>query len=78
MEREEHGGEEQLEEHSLPGTNQAGKEAASCEEKDDKKRSGSATEHQEQLEEHSLPGTNQAGKEASSCEESDERSSGSS
>jgi len=37
-------------EHSIPGSNQAGK-AADLGEKD-------------QLEEHSLPGTNQAGKEA--------------
>ena len=73
MNHHEHGGkQEQLEEHSLPGTNQAGKEATSCEEKDQEKRSGRAPQHQDQLEEHSLPGTNQAGKEAASCEKNDE------
>jgi hypothetical protein len=64
--------EEQLEEHSLPGTNQAGKEASSCEEKDREKRPGRAPQHQDQLEEHSLPGTNQAGKEATGCEKDDD------
>ena len=63
--------EEQLEEHSLPGTNQAGKEASSCEEKDQKKRPGRAPQHQDQLEEHSLPGTNQAGKGPSTREKND-------
>jgi hypothetical protein len=72
MNHHEHGGKEKkLEEHSLPGTNQAGKEASSCE-KDQKKRPGRAPQHQDQLEEHSLPGTNQAGKEAASCEKNDE------
>jgi hypothetical protein len=64
--------EEQLEEHSLPGTNQAGKEASSCEENDREKRPGRAPQHQDQLEEHSLPGTNQAGKEATGCEKDDD------
>ena len=72
MERERDGGtEDQLEEHSLPGTNQAGKEASSCEENDQENSAGGSAQHQGQLEKHSLPGTNQAGKEASSCEEND-------
>jgi len=54
---------DQLEEHSLPGTNQAGKEADSSDECDLAVRPGRETSRQqEQLEEHSLPGTNQAGK----------------
>ncbi len=64
MENKDHGGEQdQLEEHSLPGTNQAGKGPGSGEQNDQEKRPGGAeAEHQEQLEEHSLPGTNQAGR----------------
>ena len=71
MENEDHGGkqdqlEEQLEEHSLPGTNQAGKGPGSSEDNDQENRPGGEAAHQdqleEQLEEHSLPGTNQAGK----------------
>jgi hypothetical protein len=54
---------DQLEEHSLPGTNQAGKGPGSCEKNDPENRpSGEGVEHQDQLEKHSLPGTNQAGK----------------
>ena len=54
---------DQLEEHSLPGTNQAGKGPDSCEKTDHKNGpDGSASPHQTPLEEHSLPGTNQAGK----------------
>ena len=54
---------DQLEKHSLPGTDQAGKRAGSCEKNDeeDKRRAGRAQD-QDQLDEHSLPGTNQAGK----------------
>ncbi|HVH26723.1 MAG TPA: hypothetical protein VM818_08190 [Vicinamibacterales bacterium] len=63
MENEEHGGKkDQLEEHSLPGTNQAGKEPSSCEKTDLENRPGGGSEDQDQLEDHSLPGTNQAGK----------------
>ena len=64
MENEDHGGkQDQLEEHSLPGTNQAGKEPSSCEKNDQENRpGGEGAQHQDQLEEHSLPGTNQAGK----------------
>ena len=63
MKNENHGGkQEQIEEHSLPGTNQAGKEIASRDENDQKNRPGSGeSQSEEQLEEHSLPGTNQAG-----------------
>ena len=64
MENEDHGGkQDQLEEHSLPGTNQAGKGPSSCEKNDEENRpGGGGAQHQDQLEEHSLPGTNQAGK----------------
>ena len=64
MENEDHGGkQEQLEEHSLPGTNQAGKVPSSCEKNDQENRpSGEGPQHRDQLKEHSLPGTNQAGK----------------
>jgi hypothetical protein len=65
MENDDHGGkQDQLEEHSLPGTNQAGKgPASSGEEHDQENRPvGRKAPHQDQLEEHSLPGTNQAGK----------------
>ena len=64
MENADHRGkQDQLEEHSLPGTNQAGKGASSCEKNDQENRPGSDwAQHQDQLEEHSLPGTNQAGK----------------
>ena len=73
MEHHEHGGkEEQLEEHSLPGTNQAGKGPSPCEEDDHQNRPrAEGAQQQEQLEEHSLPGTNQAGKGPSSSEEDD-------
>ena len=64
MEDENRGSEQdQLNDHSLPGTNQAGKEAGSCEENDQENRPGGGrAQHQDQLEKHSLPGTNQAGK----------------
>jgi hypothetical protein len=52
---------EQLEQHSLPGTNQAGKGADPCENDSDQERRSRAGDRS-QLEEHSLPGTNQAGK----------------
>ena len=74
MENEDHGGEQdQLEEHSLPGTNQAGQGPSSCEETDQENTTGGeGPQPQDQLEEHSLPGTNQAGKGPSSCEETDQ------
>jgi hypothetical protein len=54
---------DQLEEHSLPGTNQAGKGAEDCQETSEQPRSrAEESGQQEQLEKHSLPGTNQAGK----------------
>jgi hypothetical protein len=70
MEHERDGGkqdkQDRLEEHSLPGTNQAGKGPGSSEENDqENQESGpgdTGSQHQDQLEEHSLPGTNQAGK----------------
>ena len=63
MENEVQGEQDQLEEHSLPGTNQAGKGPSSSVETDQEHRPGNGGhEHQDQLEEHSLPGTNQAGK----------------
>jgi len=51
---------EQLEEHSLPGTNQAGDDMLNQENRP------ADEELPEQLEEHSLPGTNQAGKDKKS------------
>ncbi len=65
QDRDEHPG--QLEEHSLPGTNQAGKgpDSTDSEEPDGTPERGREPQddHQDdQLEEHSLPGTNQAGK----------------
>lgn len=71
MEIEERDGEQdQLEEHSLPGTNQAGKGPGAREETDQENRPGSGEPDQERLEEHSLPGTNQAG-EGPRCEKND-------
>ena len=73
MENEDQSGKQQyLEEHSLPGTNQAGKGPGSREKNDQQNRpSGAKSQHQRQLEEHSLPGTNQAGKGPGSREEND-------
>ena len=63
MEDKDRGGkQDQLEDHSLPGTNQAGKGPDSCDETDQKSRADSASQYQTRLEKHSLPGTNQAGK----------------
>jgi len=63
---------EQLEKHSLPGTNQAGKQAGSCEtDARDTEGADSDGPREDQLEKHSLPGTNQAGKGPGSCEEDD-------
>jgi hypothetical protein len=57
------GKKDQLEAHSLPGTNQAAKGPGSREKRDqESKPSGAKSQRQEQLEKHSLPGTNQAGK----------------
>ena len=53
---------DQLEEHSLPGTNQAGKGSDQCGEAAPENRPGRGQRHDGALEEHSLPGTNQAGK----------------
>jgi hypothetical protein len=63
MEDKNRGKQNQLEEHSLPGTNQAGKGPGSPEENDQNDGSDRGrAQDQDQLEEHSLPGTNQAGK----------------
>ena len=71
MENENHGGpQDQLEQHSLPGTNQAGKGPSSGE-KNDQENTPSEGAAQDQLEEHSLPGTNQAGKGPSSGEKTE-------
>ena len=60
MEDKDHGRkQDQLDEHSLPGTNQVGKGPGSCE-KNDENRPGGGTQHPDPLDEHSLPGTNQA------------------
>lgn len=74
MENTKHGRkQDQLEEHSLPGTNQAEKGPGSCDENDEENTPGrrGATHPQDQLEEHSLPGTNQAGKGRASSETND-------
>jgi hypothetical protein len=64
MDNKDHGSkQDQLEEHSLPGTNQAGKEPSSCEKNDQENRpGGEGAQRHAQIEEHSLSGTNQAGK----------------
>jgi hypothetical protein len=64
MENRHHGGkQDQLEEHSLPGTHQAGKGPGTSDENDTESRPGGGeTQNEDQLEGHSLPGTNQAGK----------------
>ena len=73
MENEDRGGkQDQLEDHSLPGTNQAGKGPGSPEKNDEENRPcGGEAEDQDQLEDHSLPGTNQAGKGPGSPEKND-------
>jgi hypothetical protein len=71
VENEHRGGgeQDQLEEHSLPGTKQAGRGPVLCEETDQENSSGrGGSQQQEQLEEHSLPGTNHAGKGSGSSE----------
>ena len=73
MEKDQCDKEQYLEEHSLPGTNQAGKGPGSREENDQQNGpSGAKSQHQRQLEEHSLPGTNQAGKGPGSRERNDQ------
>jgi hypothetical protein len=63
MKNENHDGKQGgLEDHSLPGTNQAVKGPSSCDEDDQKNSARPAAQHQNQLEQHSLPGTNQAEK----------------
>ena len=53
---------DQRDQHSLPGTNQAGKGPSSSEQHDrEKQPSEGEADTSEQLDEHSLPGTNQAG-----------------
>jgi hypothetical protein len=73
MENEDEGNnQDQLEKHSLPGTNQAGKKSDSCGNDDhESKAGGSVGPQQDQLEKHSLPGTNQAGKGPASSETND-------
>ena len=65
---------DQLDQHSLPGTNQAGKGPNAPEPPDEtaEPHRGSADE---QLDKHSLPGTNQAGKGPGS-DEKDDRTAG--
>jgi hypothetical protein len=67
MANEEHGArQDQLEKHSLPGTNQAGKGPGKPGSEDEAENPPARGAHeQDQLEKHSLPGTNQAGKGAS-------------
>jgi hypothetical protein len=57
------GTKDKLEEHSLPGTNQAGKGPGSRDDEEARIKAGRGhSQHADELEEHSLPGTNQAGK----------------
>ena len=67
MANEDHGDkQDQLEKHSLPGTNQAGKGPGRSEsEHEPTKSPARGAQEQDRLEKHSLPGTNQAGKGAS-------------
>ena len=65
------GEQDQLEEHSLPGTNQAGKGPDPCEQAEPETMPGGRRRQDGALKEHSLPGTNQAGKGPSSGEKND-------
>jgi hypothetical protein len=59
---EDHGNnQDQLEHHSLPGTNQAGKGPEPSEDNQKNRPDGEEPQGQDHLEAHSLPGTNQAG-----------------
>ena len=60
-----------LEEHSLPGTNQAGKGPEPGEGAEPEYRPRRGQPHDGALEKHSLPGTNQAGKGPSSGDTND-------
>ena len=72
MENQDRRGEQdQLEKHSLPGTNQAGKGPDPSEQADPENTPGRGRRHDGALEEHSLPGTNQAGEGPSSGEKND-------
>ena len=52
-----------VEQHSLPGTNQAGRGPAPSKKGDDEHRPAAEIgQANDQLEKHSLPGTNQAGR----------------
>lgn len=63
-----------LDQHSLPGTNQAGKGPSSAEQNDrETQPSEGEAQTSEQVEEHSLPGTNQAGKGPGSSHKEDRR-----
>jgi hypothetical protein len=73
MEDKDRGGKrDQLDEHGLPGTNQAGKGPGANDKNDQENRPGGGTQPPDQLDEHSLPGTNQAGEGPGSCEEKDQ------
>lgn len=61
MKDDDQGGGDRLLEHSLPGTNQAGKGPSEGDTGHSVSREAPAPE-QRQRREHSLPGTNQAGK----------------
>ena len=52
----------ELEDHSLPGTNQAGKGPGAREDGNEDQKPADETPEEKPLYEHSLPGTNQAGK----------------
>ena len=62
---------EPLEEHSLPGTNQAGKGPGASDDDDQESGPNGEAAGQDPLEDHSLPGTNQAGKGPGASEEDD-------
>jgi hypothetical protein len=60
MAHNDHGMDEHLEDHSLPGMNQAG-EGPDAAEEEGRPRGKETAPMPEKLEEHSLPGMNQAG-----------------
>jgi hypothetical protein len=72
MTNEDRNKQNQVQQHSLPGTNQAGKGPDSSKKGDHEHRPGAEIgSASDQLEKHSLPGTNQAGKGADSSRKND-------
>ena len=62
MDNNDHGGtQDRLEEHSLPGTNQAGTGPSACEERDQEERPRDHAPDQDQREEHRASGAGSSG-----------------